>query len=100
MIFHHRYYHLLNGIDNPDRSNLILDSVIIILITSIIITIIIIIIIIIIVIVMINLLFDELVADDDGSLDGVGVHDLGRVVQCDVGREVKLLVVDILQQFL
>ena len=45
-----------------------------------------------------NLLFDELVADNDCSLDGVGVHDLGRVVQSDVRRKVKLLVVDILQQ--
>ena len=52
----------------------------------------------IIIIIIINLLLDELVADDDGSLDGVRVHDLGRVVQRDVGREIKLLVVDILKQ--
>jgi len=44
----------------------------------------------------INLFLDELVADHDGCLDGVGVHDLGGVVQTDVLREVHLLVVNFL----
>ena len=45
-----------------------------------------------------DLLLDELVADNDGSLDRVGVHDLSGVVQGDVRREVQLLVVDVLQE--
>ena len=44
------------------------------------------------------LFLDELVADHDGCLDGVGVHDLGGVVQTDVLREVHLLVVNFLNR--
>jgi hypothetical protein len=43
-------------------------------------------------------LLDELIAYDDGGLDGVGVHDLGGVVQADVLGQVQVLVVNVLKQ--
>jgi hypothetical protein len=42
-------------------------------------------------------LLDELIADDDGGLDGVGVHDLGGVIQADILGQVQVLVVNMLK---
>jgi hypothetical protein len=43
-------------------------------------------------------LLDKLIADDDGGLDGVGVHDLGGVVEAHVLGQVQVLVVNMLKQ--
>ena len=47
----------------------------------------------------VHLLPDELVAHHDGCLDRVRVHYLSGVIQADILGQIKLLVVDLLQNF-
>ena len=42
-------------------------------------------------------LLDELIADNDGCLDGVGVHDLGGVIEAHILGQVQVLVVNMLK---
>ena len=47
----------------------------------------------------VHLLPDELVTHHDGCLDRVRVHYLSGVIQADILGQIKLLVVDLLQNF-